>query len=175
MVLIFIGIAGVAFNKDVQKEMAPGDSLAIGSYRILCQNFDQTANKNFQSERATLEVFRNGRSAMMLYPERRFYLASGVTETMVAIQTSPLRDLYVVYAGRSPETGNPVIHAYINPLVKWIWFGGLIVVLGTGLAMLPNRRAALVLRASPERSWGGAMAEGTTAVGAVARRVESHD
>jgi len=175
MVLIFIGIAGVAFNKDVQKEMAPGESLAIGSYRILCQNFDQTANKNFQSERATLEVFRNGRSAMMLYPERRFYLASGVTETMVAIQTSPLRDLYVVYAGRSPETGNPVIHAYINPLVKWIWFGGLIVVLGTGLAMLPNRRAALVLRASPERSWGGAMAEGTTAVGAVARRVESHD
>jgi cytochrome c-type biogenesis protein CcmF len=175
MVVIFIGIAGAAFNKDVQKEMAPGESLTIGSYRILCQNFDQTANKNFQSERATLEVFRNGRSAMMLYPERRLYLASGVTETMVAIQTSPLRDLYVVYAGRSPETGNPVIHAYINPLVKWIWFGGLIVVLGTGLAMLPNRRIALVLRPARERSWGEAMAEGTSAVGAVARRTESHD
>jgi cytochrome c-type biogenesis protein CcmF len=175
MVLIFIGIAGSAFNRDIQKEMAPGESLTIGSYRILCQNFDQTANNNFQSERATLEVFRNGRSAMMLYPERRTYLASQVTETMVAIQTSPLRDLYVVYAGRSPESGNPVIHAYLNPLVKWIWFGGLIVVLGTGLAMIPNRRAALVLRAAEQRSWGDRVAQSATGIGAVARRVDSHD
>ncbi len=65
---------------------------------------------------------------------------------MVAIQSTPLHDLYVVYAGRNPENGKPVIHAYLNPLVKVIWFGGIVVVLGTGLALLPNRRAALVLR-----------------------------
>ena len=44
---------------------------------------------------------------MMLYPQRRFYLASQVTETMVAVQSSALRDLYVVYAGRNPDTGKP--------------------------------------------------------------------
>jgi cytochrome c-type biogenesis protein CcmF len=172
MVLIFIGIAGQAFNKDIQKEMAPGETVKIGSYTILCQNFDQVGNNNYQSERATLEVFRNGRSEMMLYPERRFFLASQVTETMVAIQTSPLHDLYVVYAGRSPETGKPVIHAYLNPLVKWIWFGGVIVVLGTGLALFPNRRAALVLRGASEKSWGESVAP---AVGTVAGRVNADD
>jgi cytochrome c-type biogenesis protein CcmF len=172
MVLIFIGIAGQAFNKDIQKEMAPGETLKIGSYTILCQNFDQVGNNNYQSERATLEVFRTGRSEMMLYPERRFFLASQVTETMVAIQTSPLHDLYVVYAGRSPETGKPVIHAYLNPLVKWIWFGGVIVVLGTGLALFPNRRAALVLRGASEKSWGESVAP---AVGTVAGRVNADD
>ena len=91
----------------------------------------------------------------MLYPERRFFLASQVTETMVAIESSPLHDLYVVYAGRSPDTNRPVIHAYINPLVKWIWFGGIVVVLGTGLALLPNRRMALVLRPASETAWAG--------------------
>ena len=45
MVLIFIGIAGSAFNKDVQMEMAPGQSLSIGPYTILCQNFDQTVER----------------------------------------------------------------------------------------------------------------------------------
>jgi cytochrome c-type biogenesis protein CcmF len=145
MVLVFIGIAGSAFNRDIQMDMGPGKSLAIGPYTILCQNFDQVQNDNYQSERATLEVFRNGRSVMMLYPERRFFFASQVTQTMVALQSSPLHDLYVVYAGRSPDTNQPVIHAYLNPLVKWIWFGGIIVVLGTILAMLPNRRAALAL------------------------------
>ena len=154
MVLVFIGIAGSAFNKDIQMDMAPGQTLSIGPYTILCQNFDQVANDNYQSERATLEVFRNGHSEMMLYPQRRFYLASQVTETMVAVQSSPLRDLYVVYAGQNPDTGKPVIHAYLNPLVKWIWFGGIVVVLGTGLAMLPNRRAAIVLKAGPGKVVG---------------------
>ncbi len=68
MVLVFIGIAGSAFNKDVQMDMSPGQSLSIGPYTILCQNFDEVANDNYQSERATLEVFRNGHSQMMLYP-----------------------------------------------------------------------------------------------------------
>ena len=145
MVLIFIGVAGSASNRDVQMEMGAGQSIKIGPYTVLCQNFDRIANNNFESERATLEVFRNGKSEMMLYPERRFFLASQVTETMVAVQTSPIWDLYVVYAGRSPETGKPVIHAYLNPLVKWIWFGGVVLVLGTVLAMLPNKRTALVL------------------------------
>ena len=175
MVLIFIGIAGSAFNKDVQMEMAPGQSLAIGPYTILCQNFDRVANNNFESERATLEIFRNGRSEMMLYPERRFFLASEVTETMVAVQSKPLHDLYVVYAGRSPESGKPVIHAYLNPLVKWIWFGGIVVVLGTGLALLPNRRAALVLKPVADQSWGDAVAKGASPIGVIARSSDAHD
>jgi cytochrome c-type biogenesis protein CcmF len=112
---------------------------------------------------------------MMLYPERRFFLASEVTETMVAVQSKPLHDLYVVYAGRSPETGKPVIHAYLNPLVKWIWFGGIVVVLGTGLALLPNRRAALVLRPATEQSWGDAVTKGASAIGAIARSSDAHD
>jgi cytochrome c-type biogenesis protein CcmF len=132
--------------------MGVGSKIAIGPYTLVCQNFDQVANQNFQSDRATLEVFRNGKSEMMLYPERRFFLASQVTETMVAIRSSMLRDLYVVYAGRSPDTGRPVIHAYLNPLVKWIWFGGLIVVLGTLLAMVPNQQPVIALRAVPEIS-----------------------
>jgi len=176
MVLIFIGIAGQAFNKDVQKDMGLGDTLSIGPFTILCQSFDDVANANYQSERATLEVFRNGHSEMMLYPEHRLYLASQVPETMVAIESSPLRDLYVVYEGRSPDTGKPSIHAHLNPLVKWIWFGGIVVVLGTGLALMPNRRAALVLRPVEQRSWGDAITpESPNVVRAPIRRTDSHD
>jgi len=53
-------------------------------------------------------------------------------------------------AGRSPEPNLPVIPAYLNPLVKWIWFGGLVVVLGTLLALLPNRQAVLVMAAATQ-------------------------
>ena len=146
MIVIFVGIMGAAFNQDIEKTMHVGDTLNIGPYSLLVQNYDQDTNANYDAQRATLEVFRDGKSVMMLYPERRTYSASQVTETIVAVESSPLRDLYVVYSGVSPDTNQPVIHAYLNPLVKWIWFGGIIVVLGTGLAMLPNRRAGIVLR-----------------------------
>jgi cytochrome c-type biogenesis protein CcmF len=175
MVLVFIGIAGTPFNKDIQKDLGIGDTLKIGPYTILCQNFDQVANGNYQSDRATLEVFKNGKSDMMLYPERRFFLTSQITETMVAVQSSPLRDLYVVYAGRSPESGRPSVHAYLLPLVKWIWFGGIVVVLGTILALIPNRRTALVLRPVAERSWTGSITDASPAMGPIASRAEGHD
>ena len=64
---------------------------------------------------------------------------------MVAIASTLREDLYVVYAGTNPDTNLPVIHAYLNPLVKWIWLGGAVVVLGTILALLPNRQAVMVL------------------------------
>ena len=69
---------------------------------------------------------------------------------MVAIYSTLLEDLYVVYAGQSPETNAPVIHAYLNPLVKWIWLGGVIVVMGTIVALMPNRRNVFVLSAAQQ-------------------------
>ena len=175
IVLIFIGISGQAFNQDIQKEMNVGDTISLGPYTILCQNFDQPSTSNYSSDRATLEIFRNGKSEMMLYPEHRTYLASQVSETIVAVESTPLRDLYVVYAGSSPETGKPVIHGYLNPLVKWIWFGGIIVVLGTGLAMFPNRSAGLVLRPAIERAWDETAGLQTAPAGARILRSKSHD
>jgi cytochrome c-type biogenesis protein CcmF len=151
MVLVFIGISGVAFNQDKQMEMPSGSSMTLGPYTLVCQNFDVTTTPNYEAERATIEVFRGKRSVMMLYPERRYYPASEVTNTMVAINSTPREDLYVVFAGRDPQSNRPVIHAYLNPLVKWLWFGGLIVILGTGLALLPNRQPVLVLRGATDR------------------------
>ncbi len=150
MVLIFIGLSGAAFNRDKQMEMAPGARMEIGPYTLVCQTFTSRPEQNYTAERATMEALRGGKQAMMLYPERRFYPANEQAGTMVAIYSTLKEDLYVVYAGRSPENDQPVIHAYLNPLVKWIWLGGVIVMLGTGLALLPNRQAVLVVRAAAQ-------------------------
>jgi cytochrome c-type biogenesis protein CcmF len=150
IVLVFIGVSGIPFNQDKQTEMLPGSQMSIGGYTLFCQNFDSQAGPNYDAERVSIEVTRGNKSVMMLYPEKRLYSASQESGTMVAIYSTLREDLYVVYAGRSPENGNPVIHAYLNPLVKWIWLGGVVVVLGTLLALVPNRQAVLVLRAAEQ-------------------------
>ncbi|MGB7082507.1 MAG: cytochrome c-type biogenesis CcmF C-terminal domain-containing protein, partial [Candidatus Acidiferrales bacterium] len=155
-VLIFIGISGQAFNRNVQSSMQVGSSMKIGPYTLVCQNLDSASNANYTAERATIEVFEGKRSLMMLFPERRFYLASEVTQTVVALHSSLAEDLYIVYAGRSPEDNTPVIHAYLNPLVRWIWLGGLVLVLGTVLALVPSRQPQIVLHAERESVPAGA-------------------
>jgi len=149
-VLIFVGISGSAFNQDKQMDMPPGAQMEIGPYRLVHQTFDSVPSVNYTSERATIAVDRDGQQSIMLYPERRFYPSNEESGTMVAIYSTLKEDLYVVYAGRSPETQAPVIHAYLNPLVKWVWLGGLVVVLGTILALVPNRQPVLALRAVAE-------------------------
>jgi cytochrome c-type biogenesis protein CcmF len=146
MVLIFIGLAGAAFNLDTQKIMNVGDTMSIGPYTLVAQTFTARPDRNYDATRATIDVLKDGRSLMFLYPERRYYRANDQTGTMVSIFSTARHDLYVVFAGLSPEGNLPVIHAYLNPLVKWIWFGGVIVVLGTGLALLPSRQPAMVLQ-----------------------------
>jgi cytochrome c-type biogenesis protein CcmF len=172
MVLIFVGLAGAAFNRDAQKDMQPGSTLQIGAYKLLLQGFDSKPEKNYTSERMIVEVWRDNKPMMMLYPERRFFQTNEQSGTMVAIYSTLREDLYVVYAGQNPETQVPVIHAYLNPLVKWIWLGGLVVVLGTLVTLLPNRRAVLVLSGAPERTAQPASAQ--TLAPSVALR-EGHD
>ncbi len=150
MVLVFIGLAGAAFNTEAQKPMNIGDSLKLGPYTLILQSADTKVEKNYTAQRMIVEVMKGNKEIMMLYPEKRQFQGNEqAAGTMVAIYSTLREDLYVVYAGMDPETNVPVIHAFLNPLVKWIWLGGVWVVMGTLLALMPNRRATLVLAGAP--------------------------
>jgi len=146
MMLIFIGLAGAAFNTDVQKTMNIGESMKLGPYTLVLQSADTKPEKNYTAERMIVEVMKGNKQLMLLYPEKRAFAGRDQQSgTMVAIYSTLREDVYVVFAGMDPDTNLPVIHAFLNPLVKWIWLGGVWVVMGTLLALMPNRRAALVI------------------------------
>jgi cytochrome c-type biogenesis protein CcmF len=151
MVLIFIGLAGSAFNSDVQRPMNLGESMKLGPYTLVLQSTDTKAEKNYTAQRMIVEVLKDNKQLMMLYPEKRqFQGTEQASGTMVSIYSTLREDVYVVFAGMDPDTNLPVIHAFLNPLVKWIWLGGVWVVMGTLLALMPNRRAALAVAAVPQ-------------------------
>jgi cytochrome c-type biogenesis protein CcmF len=150
MVFVFIGLAGTAFNRDVQKTVQVGDSMQIGPYTLVLQGADTKPERNYTAQRLLVEVLRGNKPMMMLFPEKRNFITNKENGTMVAIYSTLKEDLYVVFAGIDPDTQIPVIHAYLNPLVKWIWFGGVTVVFGTLIALLPNRRSVLVLAPAPQ-------------------------
>ena len=151
IVVMFIGIAGGAFNQSREQEMGFGDTLQLAQYRLVCQSFTQDSNPNYDTEYALLDVYKGDRKITQLAPERRFYIASQTTSTMVALHSTLARDLYVIYEGKNPDTGKPIIKVFLNPLINWIWIGVLIVVAGTFLALVPALApgAARVRAAAP--------------------------
>ncbi len=138
IVVLFIGIAGGAFNQSHEQEMGFGDEMKMGPYRLVCQSFTQDSNPNFDTEYALLDVYKNGRKITQLAPEKRFYQASQQTSTIVANHSTLQTDLYVIYEGKNPDTDKPIIKVFLNPLMNWIWIGVVIVVMGTLVALVPN-------------------------------------
>jgi cytochrome c-type biogenesis protein CcmF len=138
IVVMFIGIAGGAFNQSIEKEVGYGDSISIGPFRLICQSFTQDSNPNYETEYALFDVYKGDKKLTQLAPEHRFYLASQTSSTIVALRSTFANDLYVIYEGKNPDSGRPIIKAFLNPLMNWIWIGILLVVAGTLLALIPN-------------------------------------
>jgi cytochrome c-type biogenesis protein CcmF len=141
IVVMFIGIAGGAFNQSLEKEMGFGDSMRIGPWKIVCLSYTQDSNANYETDYALLDVYKYGKKIVQLAPEKRFYLATQQPQTMVALHSTPLMDVYTVFEGKNADSGKPIIKVFLNPLISWIWIGVLIVVLGTGFALVPNALA----------------------------------
>jgi cytochrome c-type biogenesis protein CcmF len=141
IVVMFIGIAGGAFNQAREMEMSYGDALTVGPYRLVCQSITQDSKPEYDTDYALLDVYRNGKKVTQLAPEKRVYFAGTDHEqssTIVALHSTAQADLYTVFEGKNPDTGRPIIKAYLNPLIAWIWIGVAIVVLGTFIALVPN-------------------------------------
>jgi len=153
VVIIVIGLAGQAFNRNQEMEMNLHDKIVIGPYTLECVGFSDDANANYNSQFALLDVYKGGKKQFQMSPEKRVYLASQQPQTMVAIHSVPEWDLYVVYEGIDPANAHPIIKAYLNPLVSWIWVGVLLIIFGTGIALVPSITPGMAaLRVAATRS-----------------------
>src|SRR6185503_1411574 len=89
IVLMFIGFTGHAFNVSDVKELAPGDSMKIGSYDLKMIDMQQGQNDNYQWHRAYITAAKNGTPLGVLEPEKRFYLASREGISHVGLRQRP--------------------------------------------------------------------------------------
>jgi cytochrome c-type biogenesis protein CcmF len=139
IVLIFIGVTGHAFNLNEVKELNKGDSMRIGAYSLQMVDLQQGENENYQWHRATMQVAKNGDPLGTLEPEKRFYKASKQGTSEVGVRSRLNEDLYLNFGGMSDDNQRAVIQAYVFPLVSWIWIGGLVLIGGTLVCLVPSK------------------------------------
>jgi cytochrome c-type biogenesis protein CcmF len=161
IVVVVIGLAGIAFNRSQEKEMALHDKMDIGPYTLQQVGASDDSNANYDSSFAILDVFKGGKKVFQMTPEKRVYHASQQPQTMVAIHSTPEWDLYIVFEGTNPATGQPIIKAFLNPLVSWLWIGVVVIVMGTFVALVPSiHPSTAALRVPAVRTATEAIAHG---------------
>jgi cytochrome c-type biogenesis protein CcmF len=143
VVLMFIGFTGAAFNQEQTAELARSETMRLGRYSLRLRDVSDGRSSNYIWQRASLSVAAEDQQVDALKPERRLYLASEQPSTEVAVRRRLNEDLYVSFTGVSDDGKRVVLHAYVFPLVSWIWIGYLIVLAGTITCLVPSKSRRL--------------------------------
>ena len=138
--ILLIGITGsLAWQNEKLLDLRPGQSFSLGGYDVrLIGVDDNLRGPNYTATRATFIASRGTRTAAVLQPERRLYDNPPEPKSTVGIHTNFVSDLYLVL-GEPDGKGGHAVHAFYNPLVPWLFFGAIMMVLG-GLVSLSDRR-----------------------------------
>jgi cytochrome c-type biogenesis protein CcmF len=139
IVLMFIGFTGHAFNQAETRELNLGDSMQVGAYTLKMVDLQMGDTPVYQWHRATMQVSKGGAVLGTLEPEKRFYIASKQGTSEVGIRVRPNEDLYLNFGGMSDDNKRAIIQAYVFPLVSWIWIGGLVLIGGTFVCLVPSK------------------------------------
>ena len=149
ILLVFAGITGSSvFSTQRVATLRPGDSVQVARYRIRYDGISEATRNGALVVTARLHAFAGARDLGPLDASRNLFLTSSDSTTDVALRSTPANDLYVILAAWTRE-GQATLRLLVNPLVMWIWAGGLVLTVGAVIAMVPERRPASALAGAP--------------------------
>ena len=165
VILVAIGIIGSRFYQvETQQNLAVGESMTIasdliGTYELTYQGLreGQSPDDRLITE-AVLSVNFNGQPAGEIVPIREFFVVQQQPMTIPDKRSTLADDLYVILAGWEGTGETATFKAYINPLVNWIWVGGVVFILGTLIAAWPNPTESTQRSAAPVKVRGATAA-----------------
>jgi cytochrome c-type biogenesis protein CcmF len=144
IVIVYIGIMGSKgyfLHKEVSLKL--GDSMEVGAYQLTMKDTFQEEHENYLRKGIVFEVEKDGRHVTTMKPARHYYdqkeQAEGEQGTIEsAIHPIGLNDLYIA-SGPLPakiDTDTDInVAVYHNPLIKVVWIGVAVMVLGGIIAI----------------------------------------
>jgi cytochrome c-type biogenesis protein CcmF len=146
--MIFLAFCGTAAKADRDVTLVVGQSVALGDYVIRFDEVSETFAPDKREINATMTISRAGRTIGTIVPSRYDFndysmLAGGQPDPMkvtseIAIRSTPLEDLYIALLQVDEEEQAAAFKMVVLPFTWWFWFGGIVLVVGTLIAMWPE-------------------------------------
>jgi cytochrome c-type biogenesis protein CcmF len=156
VVIMFAALAGAAFKKDYDVRLRTGESFTArdpwgAEWTFTSQGVSYFEALNRIVVAAALRPTRNGEVMPVILSERRQHIdalrrPTFEPSTEVGILETARQDVYMVFAGATSVEGSddPIaeIKLTFNPLMVWVWWGGIIMAIGGLIVMWPQAERA---------------------------------
>jgi cytochrome c-type biogenesis protein CcmF len=168
-----IGVIGsINYQVETQRSLAPGGQMQIGPYTITyeraltcdpsagqmsadCAEWYTERGRDIAIVAGYMTIEKAGQAPVRVAPYREIFLNGTGELTPPGVLSMIGEDLYLLFLGE--QSGFGTIKAYINPLIQFLWAGGIILVIGTLVAMWPTPAERRQTVAAPERAVAGAV------------------
>ena len=141
VVLLVVGIMGIEmFQTETQGTLALGEQITIGRYVLIYDDLQHYPQEDVRlNTRATLSVYRHGKLVDEVNPRVDYYYDARQSMTIPGLRSTLLNDLYVIlWEWESNGLEAATFKVYHNPLVNFMWLGGVVFILGTVVAAWPS-------------------------------------
>jgi cytochrome c-type biogenesis protein CcmF len=140
IVLVLVGVTGSSvFSTKQTFQLNPGNSADFGTTKVSLDSIDQTKGPNYTVVAATVTAIDAAGRTTTLHPQRRFYDKwQDQPSSVVAIDSTWKRDLYMNLAGWDQDGHNVALEVIVNPLVAWLWIGGWLLAIGALICLTPR-------------------------------------
>jgi len=162
--LVHLGVATVAvalaasYGAGAHRELVleRGQSAGLAGYTVTYQGTTARASGQKITLSARLLVTRDGEVLGVYRPSLSVF--PGATEAVgsPAVRTGLAEDLYLTLVSSPNESGRVTVGIFVNPLVTWLWLGGLLMAAGTAWAAWPQRRRRRRAGSAPPAGAGDA-------------------
>jgi cytochrome c-type biogenesis protein CcmF len=141
MLLVALGIIGNEFyQSEGQANLRQGESITVANYTLTYRGLEEQQGPNYVEYTAPMTLTRNGRPVGEITPKKNIYFKNQEQPmTEVGLRPGPVEDVYVVLAGFDEGGATASFKVYINPLMSWMWIGGLVVIAGVLVSAWPRR------------------------------------
>ena len=145
VVIAVIGIAvSSVYKVEREQTLRPGESLTVGRYTVRFDGMEAGERPTHILVWANVMASQDGKPLGELTPGQRFYPNQQSPFASVDARYHWSEDLYVILSSFERDGSSATIKVIINPMISWIWIGGVVILLGVIVAVLPERRLALL-------------------------------
>ncbi len=149
ILMMFLGFTGKAFDQEADVSLSPEkNKVELAEYTFELKEYWQESpsshpkkRQNHNAEITSIDIYKNGAFYTNLKPERRIYIdQNSQPHSEVALKTTLNKDIYIILGSLDLKTGMATLKIRLNNLVSWVWLGTLVLIFGTLIPLLPNRK-----------------------------------
>ncbi|MEO7648504.1 MAG: cytochrome c-type biogenesis CcmF C-terminal domain-containing protein, partial [Gemmatimonadaceae bacterium] len=142
VLFVALGVAASStFRSEREATLLPGQTLTVAGQTVRLKNVWGREEPQRSVIGATLDVLARDSTVIgTVNPRMNFYHVSDEPVPTPDVRSGIRGDLYVNLMAFESNGANATVKVIVEPLVPWIWFGGLVMVLGAAIGMFHGRR-----------------------------------